>query len=273
LIIKGSIRTPESVRYKINFFIDSYKEAKERMENTGAGLEGASFEKFQDYVVAKVCKYYLELDPILKNRPNVFPMYTNQHKEEKDKAVAPECIVLEDDPIETRFSNTEFNDTDAFTSSSTSENVLNNNYNSSSDSSTKMSPYKASLVRKSMLRENKKQIHGKTKKLKNTSVTSSDSEERDYMMDCRKKRLELEEKRDLRMGMIEEKKINLEMQRMIMDQTSTELKFESIRLHNMQEKKKLMLINMEVYEKRLKMKRDNPELSEDVLDEMFPMDE
>jgi hypothetical protein len=30
---------------------------------------------------------------------------------------------------------------------------------------------------------------------------------------------------------------------------------------------------MEVYEKRLKMKRDNPDLCEDTLDEMFPMDE
>jgi hypothetical protein len=30
---------------------------------------------------------------------------------------------------------------------------------------------------------------------------------------------------------------------------------------------------MEVYEKRLKMRRENPGLSEDMLDEMFPMDE
>jgi hypothetical protein len=105
------------------------------------------------------------------------------------------------------------------------------------ESSGKISPYKASLVCKNLLRDNKKQIHGKTKKMKNSSITSSDSDDRDYMMVCRKKRLELEEKRDLRMGMIEEKKINLEMQRMIMDKTSTELKFESIHLHNMQEKK------------------------------------
>jgi hypothetical protein len=58
----------------------------------------------------------------------------------------------------------------------------------------------------------------------------------------------------------------------MMDKTSTELKFESIRLHNMQEKKKLMLIKMEVYEKHLKMKKEHPNLTDEFLSEMFPMD-
>jgi hypothetical protein len=223
-------------------------------------------------------------------------MYTNQHKDKVDKAVAPECIVLDHDMNDTSMNSISSESTDLYSSlvkectqthtlfSSTSATGLvsetNNttfdefvhNSNSGSESSGKISPYKASIVRKSMLRDNKKQIHGKTKKLKNCSSTSQSNDDTDHMMICRQKRLELEEKRDLRMGMIEEKKINLEVQKMMMDKTSNELKFETIRLHNMQKRKKLLLINMEVYEKCLKMRRENLGLSEDMLDEMFPMD-
>jgi hypothetical protein len=305
----GSIRSPDAVRYKINFIVDTYKEAKERMENTGAGLEGTHFEKFQDYILAKVCKYYLELDPIFKNRPNVYPMFTNQDETDDEEEKLPRTYVLDDDdddvimfennndvstnPYATssyssmnKKSNFDFSeltdDTRKESSSSGSEiSCTKNNItsistrvhnSSSSDCSAKLSPYKANLLRKSMLRDNKKQIHGKTKKLKNEHEVVHVPDERDYMMKCREKRLELEEKRDLRMEKIEEKKIKLEMERLMMDKTSTELKFESIRLHNMQEKKKLMLINMEVYEKRLKMKKEHPDLTDEFLSEMFPMD-
>lgn len=52
--------------------------ANERMNNTGSGLEGIEFANFQDYIVNDVCKYYFLLDPILKDRPNVTPWYTNE---------------------------------------------------------------------------------------------------------------------------------------------------------------------------------------------------
>ena len=57
----------------------SYKEASERMNRTGNGLEGFQYTSFQEYIVKNVCRYYFELEPILKDdRPNVTPWYTNE---------------------------------------------------------------------------------------------------------------------------------------------------------------------------------------------------
>ena len=58
--------------------MSQYKEAHEKMKNTGSGLEGFHFANFQDYIVKNVCKYYFELDPVLKDRPNVYPWVTNE---------------------------------------------------------------------------------------------------------------------------------------------------------------------------------------------------
>ena len=51
----------------------SYKEANERMNRTGNGLEGLQYTSFQEYIVKNVCRYYFEFDPILKDQPNVAP--------------------------------------------------------------------------------------------------------------------------------------------------------------------------------------------------------
>jgi hypothetical protein len=87
--MSGSVRTTEAIRYKINKILESYKIAKERFNNTGAGLEGIAFNKFQDYVYTKICKYYEQLDPVMKNRPNVYPVYTNSSdvEDEEDSIV------------------------------------------------------------------------------------------------------------------------------------------------------------------------------------------
>ena len=58
--------------------MSQYKEANERMNYTGDGLEGIEFENFQDYIVNSICKYYFVLDPVLKDRPNVRPWITNE---------------------------------------------------------------------------------------------------------------------------------------------------------------------------------------------------
>jgi hypothetical protein len=53
------------------------------MIGTGAGTVGLEHQKFQDYIVDDVCRYYFELLPIMKDRPNVLPWFTN-HGTEKD---------------------------------------------------------------------------------------------------------------------------------------------------------------------------------------------
>jgi hypothetical protein len=184
-----SIRSPDAVRYKINFIVDTYKEAKEHMENTGAGLEGTHFEKFQDCILAKVCKHYLELNPIFKNRPNVYPMFTNQDETDDKEEKLPCTYVVDDDyddviifennndvstnPYATssyssmnKKSNCDFSkltdDTPKESSSSLGSEISCTNKNvtsistrvyniSSLDCSAKLSPYKANLLQKSML--------------------------------------------------------------------------------------------------------------------------
>lgn len=47
------------------------------MNATGIGLKGLKHASFQEYIVKDICKHYFELDPILKDRPNVTPWSTN----------------------------------------------------------------------------------------------------------------------------------------------------------------------------------------------------
>ena len=59
----------------------SYKEGNEIILNTGSGLHGIELSTLQEFVVTNVCKYYHALDPVLRDRPNVRPVYTNYDEE------------------------------------------------------------------------------------------------------------------------------------------------------------------------------------------------
>ena len=58
--------------------MSSYKEANERLNQTGGGFDGIELTTFHEWIVKNVCKYYFELDSVLKDRPNVTPWYTNE---------------------------------------------------------------------------------------------------------------------------------------------------------------------------------------------------
>ena len=62
----------------------SYKEANERLLNTGSGIKGLAYTNFQELIVNTVCKYYFELDPVLKDRPNVYAWHTNDKARNKN---------------------------------------------------------------------------------------------------------------------------------------------------------------------------------------------
>ena len=66
--------------------MSSYKEASERMAQTGNGLTGIEYTSFQEYVVKNVCRYYFDLDPILKDRPNVTQWATNEDTSDEDSS-------------------------------------------------------------------------------------------------------------------------------------------------------------------------------------------
>ena len=77
------------------------------MSNTGAGLEGIKYSTFQEYIVKDVCKYYFDLDPVLKNRPNVSPWYVGESKkrskEQKEKEKQNEICLSSDDDSDESF--------------------------------------------------------------------------------------------------------------------------------------------------------------------------
>jgi hypothetical protein len=62
----------------------SYKTAADQLRETGAGLHGTEYVNFQDYIVKHVCRYYYELEPVLGDRPNVTPWYTNEDSDEDE---------------------------------------------------------------------------------------------------------------------------------------------------------------------------------------------
>ena len=55
-----------------------YKEGNERLSQTGGGMDGIELTTFQEWITKNVCRYYFELDTVLRDRPNVSPWYTNE---------------------------------------------------------------------------------------------------------------------------------------------------------------------------------------------------
>jgi hypothetical protein len=83
----------------------SYKEGNEKLNNTGSGLTGLDLSTLQEYVVNNICKYYYVLDPVLRDRPNVRPVYTNDNEDDDSDgsdlsnhdAIVRDCINLSSD--------------------------------------------------------------------------------------------------------------------------------------------------------------------------------
>jgi hypothetical protein len=54
------------------------KTASDGMNSSGTGLTGTDKSTYQEYMVDNVCKYYFDLLPVLGNRPNIQPHFTNE---------------------------------------------------------------------------------------------------------------------------------------------------------------------------------------------------
>ena len=91
----------------------SYKQANERMGQTGGGMDGPELITYQEWVTKNVCKYYFELDEVLKDRPNVSPWFTNEpvldsvtiYSDEDDNNTSLE-MSIKDNTIESVFEDT-----------------------------------------------------------------------------------------------------------------------------------------------------------------------
>ena len=72
------------------------------------------------------------------------------------------------------------------------------------------------------------------------------------------------------MKKIEEEKMSIERERLSMEKHTMKLKHEQMIVQNNLERSKLSLMRMEMFKERMAIKKANPEVSEDYLDEHFP---
>ena len=337
----------------------SYKEAAERMAQTGNGLQGLEYTSFQEYIVKNICRYYFELDPILKDRPNVTPWATNEDTSDDDSKGTSEVEV----EVEVERSNTSgrnssvylSSDNDSVSSSAHDMNVMecldsdvevvdmqpkkrstsniskrssnslraNHEYDSNSIDSPKTisthtnsshvsnrsydynssdlnssvdnisdvtiimkdkmigkkknkkssyTPSEAKQLQKNMTKIKKKR-RTIAKKSGNDIISkykSSEEEEREMLLETRDKQMMFQEKQHMDMKTLEKEKISIERERLSMEKNTMMLKHRTMETQNNLEMSKIVLVRLEMFERREKIKKTNPSVTEDYLNNHFP---
>jgi hypothetical protein len=157
----------------------------------------------------------------------------------------------------------------------------------------KVTPFEAKNIQNSLLRKHKKQIHGKTRKPGISVFDDDDQNERDILLECKKSRLKLDEQMHSDMNKREEKKMEMEEKRLRLDtdllvlknkHLEVQMKKDEIQMKRdevqmkrdeimqAQEKKNLILLNLQVFKERQAMKERDPTLTDEYLNKYFPLD-
>jgi hypothetical protein len=329
--------------------LQSYKKAHDCITNTGSGLHGIEFSNYQDKMVRTHCRFYFALKPILGQRPNVKPWYTNEQGDKEEQANVDvdsddESVDSTDDgnviDIQKEIddimavehggrnegvatstnigskrsqvinlslsddSGTGYNrmsessddlhiDTSSLSGESVSRRVqstsstsqrrttINTSNVSSISTSTKsklkspkkkvkLSPSEALSVQQSLLKKGVKQIHGTANKSKMSAVLANEAKEREFIMETRKKKLDLDSKKYEDMKTFEMKKITLDEKRFNREEEERDLKKEHIKVQTSLEKNKALLVKMEIFKMRQALKKADPSITDEFLNEQFP---
>jgi hypothetical protein len=147
----------------------------------------------------------------------------------------------------------------------------------------KLTPSQAQHIQKGLISNKKKQVRGKGRKGTGVFWNTKEEEEREVLMECRRTKMKLDQQRHedikmieskklLQINKIEEKKITLDEQRLQLESKSIELKMKRESVLYSQERKNLMLLNMKIFKERQEMKLNDPSLTDEKLDKLFPMD-
>jgi hypothetical protein len=154
----------------------------------------------------------------------------------------------------------------------------------------KLTPSKAKELQQSLLRKKKRQIHTKSTKDTSSFLNDHERKERQQIIECSKNKMILEEKRHKDLKEIEEKKIieenkreekrlELNKERLALESKSIELKNKKVEMElerdaiiQAQERKKLVLLNVEVFKARQDIKKNDPTVSDEFLNQILPMD-
>jgi hypothetical protein len=288
--------------------MESFKVASERMANTGAGLEGLEYERFQDYIVHKVCRYYFELLPILQDRPNVTLWYTNYDDDSSTKSVSmrmgrisssrdinlsssdgdSELGIEEVTVVHVKKGHKDVEDKDANAistecSSSSSDTVMNK---SSTDT------------------DNSKDLDNNANKRKKTTMKSKENtklspimakqfkknlfKDKTRQINAKKKRnknkVDDESDEEEHEYMVEQRKIKMKFElekynqskvehseKMEIEKKRLEMETKEMKLRIADTKNKLILNRVEIFKARLAFKEKDPTISEEFLDIHFPL--
>ena len=306
--------------------MSSYKEAHEKMNNTGEGFNGIEMETFQTYIVKNVCKYYFELDPVLRDRPNVYPWFTNEKRNNNMNRTTTQStnqqlsVFLSDDSDDS--SDDEIETISIAKQDSTrtrkihnqrpnslfanpTNTISNKNYSSSSSISDdngstiitspsssdnkcssssgrksldnrrtnrlpkkKQSPMDAKKKQKTVLSRKRKTIaYTKGKKKEDTAMQQKD---RELIIESRRNKMLFEKKKHDDLKLIESEKLKIEKERLRMEKDSLEANQCYVRAQTNLENNKILLLKMDIYSKRQKIIRENPDITEEDLDKLFP---
>ena len=323
--------------------MQSYKEANEKIGMSGNGLKGIQYTSFHEYIVRNVCKYYYELDPILKNRPNVRPWATNEDDDlhlnsvmlSSDDESDDDLIDLERQSIQKKDSDIEIvegpksrlnreslspirksnqsmndkfdsemmvspqtsstnlcspnisilsndnhsynlsspNETDRNTSSSSCTSQSRRNKSQVSPKRRSFTPSEAKKEQKKLKTRNKKNIRKKKASGPANKFLLVDDEDRDMIIETREKKMIFEKEKHQDMKVWEEKKITIEVERLGMEKDTMKLKYDTMKTQNSLEKSRIVLLRLEMYKERELIKKNNPDVTDEYLDKMFPFPE
>ena len=278
-----------------------YKEANERMNNTGDGLEGIEFANFQDYIVNNICKYYFALDPVLKDRPNVRPWVTNETidilddddntSSSDDESVTSQKSTTSDKErdklnetlleqmVSTTNGHDEYNTNDSYCSSTTISTNPNSSTPStmSSDSSNKNTTRRAKRVQSKVTKEKlspmeaknlQKNVIKKKRKsiVKKGKLSKMTNEDEELIVERRNVKIMFEKEKYNYMKTIESEKLKIDKERLKME-------MDAMLIKQQQEKSRLVLLRLEMFKERQAIKKEYPEVTEEFLEANFPYPE
>jgi hypothetical protein len=66
--------------------MDQYREALNQFNTSGNGVDQSEMANFHEHIKKNVCKYYFVLEPVLKDRPNMTPAWTNHSTDRKSRS-------------------------------------------------------------------------------------------------------------------------------------------------------------------------------------------
>ena len=90
------------------------------------------------------------------------------------------------------------------------------------------------------------------------------------IVETRDAKMKFEMRKHDELKKIEAQKLKIEEERLQMDRDNMAIKQQHISAQTKHENSKILLLKMEIFKERRRIKKENPELSEDYLDEYFP---